>query len=844
MEIWKRFYLFVVLAMCFPMTTYGAELKTVRVAFLPELHGFFEMEENGSYSGYNHDYLMTVVQHTNWNIEYIIIEEGTLSDSVNKAYELLESGALDLFGPFFENNPQLERFATGEKSYSICRYNFYSARNNYALTQNNYFYQEQIKVALANSTPKLNQALFAHMEELDIPLDITAVNERNDSLNLLLQGEVDAIVYADMSISTAYLDYLSTLDYERIYFASTKGNTQVLKDLDEAIGKIEVIQPDIHQKLSDTYFGTRYTGEFLFTEAELSFLSQQNTFTVGLLENSPPYQYQDETGAARGITIEIMEKLENLLGISFELHWFQNPEELYYAMIHEEIDIFATLPHDYNLINHLNVVLTTPYLSSRVYWLRNEQEIANPSYLYHYVSNNIPFFHNDDLTMVVNIEECLQIMDDTGEFSIFCDPYIAEYYLAHLRLNHITTQSVTDVLSEITFGIRQTMDENLVGMLNRGILFLDNYALDEIIYRNTTVPQEYTLTEFFRDYGIPMTLTMFCIFILVITVILRYTYKFRDLSRRDGMTKLYNSGYFHQYAEKKTPHLSAGALILVDIDYFKEVNDTHGHLAGDSIIKIVAEHMKIFAEGKGIFARLGGDEFVILLEGKISQERLEMQAREILNALQTNSANIPTTLSIGGYLFQEGTAYQTLYKQADEILYQVKERGRNSYAFCNHVTMHEAKGLETHCLNYDIFQDKVSHILSSSDEDTHHAMITIQIEGLQDIIKEQGEEFSADYLSVIGKRLKRQVKEYDILGCQGENIFVMLVEFSGNHDTLNQRMASMKKSLENEVASSKMQFAAETTISVALYPEQGKTYSELFENSDVAFTKKNQWKEN
>lgn len=90
--------------------------RTVRVAFLPEMYGFYTIEESGGYSGYNYDYLMNVAQHTNWAYEFVVIEEGTVSASLVKAEEMMLSGDLDLVGPYSATSPNFDDFETGEKT--------------------------------------------------------------------------------------------------------------------------------------------------------------------------------------------------------------------------------------------------------------------------------------------------------------------------------------------------------------------------------------------------------------------------------------------------------------------------------------------------------------------------------------------------------------------------------------------------------------------------------------------------------------------------------------------------------------------------------------------------------
>ncbi len=157
--------------------------------------------------------------------------------------------------------------------------------------------------------------------------------------------------------------------------------------------------------------------------------------------------------------------------------------------------------------------------------------------------------------------------------------------------------------------------------------------------------------------------------------------KLQKISEQESLTKLYNAGYFHKYAENRVKDLEGGCLVLIDIDYFKQVNDTHGHQAGDTVIKDVAKVLEKYFRSNDTIARLGGDEFVILLEKEVAIEFLEARAKSILHDLASNDYAVPVSLSIGGYIFNKPMTYKELYLLADKALYKVKEKGRNGYLF-------------------------------------------------------------------------------------------------------------------------------------------------------------------
>ncbi|RUO38663.1 hypothetical protein CWE13_03175 [Aliidiomarina shirensis] len=129
--------------------------------------------------------------------------------------------------------------------------------------------------------------------------------------------------------------------------------------------------------------------------------------------------------------------------------------------------------------------------------------------------------------------------------------------------------------------------------------------------------------------------------------------------------------------------LRVGVMIL-DLDHFKEVNDTLGHNIGDALLKQVSTRLSELHGGKSMLARLGGDEFAVMLTNVREQEDLESYAGEIIEALDKHfnveGYEIFVTGSIGIALTQTGQEdAETLMRHADTALYRAKERGRNTW---------------------------------------------------------------------------------------------------------------------------------------------------------------------
>lgn len=171
----------------------------------------------------------------------------------------------------------------------------------------------------------------------------------------------------------------------------------------------------------------------------------------------------------------------------------------------------------------------------------------------------------------------------------------------------------------------------------------------------------------------------------------RLLHKLYESSNRDALTGAYNRKHFDERLVSEIAysvrHKTPTGLILFDIDYFKKVNDTHGHAAGDAVLRQVAGIAKSRLRAEDVFARIGGEEFTVLLRGVNLQGcvRLAERLRTSVSAVPAlyEGKNIGVSISLGCSTL-ECTGSQRpedLVRLADERLYKAKTTGRNRTVF-------------------------------------------------------------------------------------------------------------------------------------------------------------------
>ena len=165
--------------------------------------------------------------------------------------------------------------------------------------------------------------------------------------------------------------------------------------------------------------------------------------------------------------------------------------------------------------------------------------------------------------------------------------------------------------------------------------------------------------------------------------------KLQFKAEMDAMTRVYNklatkeriNGFINN-SRKQDKH----ALLIVDMDNFKKINDTFGHLKGDEVLKEGVGHLKNMFRGDDIIGRIGGDEFVVFMSCVTSREDIVNKARSIgkafLKTYVEDGKEITVSASIGISIYPlDGDNYEELLDKSDKALYEVKRNGKNGFCF-------------------------------------------------------------------------------------------------------------------------------------------------------------------
>jgi len=249
----------------------------------------------------------------------------------------------------------------------------------------------------------------------------------------------------------------------------------------------------------------------------------------------------------------------------------------------------------------------------------------------------------------------------------------------------ILSESETDEIELVTETVTNTYFEQAM-MDKYGINILD-IPKDAIIINERT-----TIVSWYRDNTAIANLTILVCFLLLIIIILLAISngKRKILVNKDALTGIPNRLSINRQIKTTTAQNESYGLIMVDLDYFKDINDNLGHLVGDEVLIELANRLDAVAkENDSTAARIGGDEFLIFKKNAQAEncahvcEKLQLVMK---NPIATSQGEVDITLSMGAAAYPEDTDNPAkVLSLADKALYRTKEEGRNGYTLYKNI---------------------------------------------------------------------------------------------------------------------------------------------------------------
>ncbi len=447
------------------------------------------------------------------------------------------------------------------------------------------------------------------------------------------------------------------------------------------------------------------------TEEEKNWIANHREIRIGVNKNWMPVEFINEDGNVGGINADINALVEQRTGINFTYVAFDNWQQMLEALMQQNIDILASATETQARKEH--ILFTDSYwdmpwvvIHSKQRGKRQRLEDFYGSELaivkgYHLVDKIRAEQPNISLRLVDTHEEGLLAVQ-TGAVEGFIENIASASELIRRESLVTLTMSIIEDLNidKNSYAIRKDWPL-LQSIINKGLATISATERKEIYEHWFEINLE---TGLDKNVVLRVSLQVGAIIVIIIVVIVfwnRRLYvevetrkaleeKMKHMAMHDELTGLPNRlllkdriNHGINYHRRQDRLM---AVLFIDLDGFKTVNDTHGHDVGDELLILVAERLSGCIRSSDTVVRFGGDEFVLLLTELHNKNEAAFVAEKVLKLVQQpfelSSGEENIGCSIGIAMFpSDGESETELLKIADTLMYRVKAAGKNHYVF-------------------------------------------------------------------------------------------------------------------------------------------------------------------
>lgn len=671
----------------------GTQEKAVRVGYYI-LDGFQERDDNGNYTGYAYDYYAEIAQYTGWEYEFV---EGSYGDCLN----MLINGEIDIMSGLDVIGDFREKLEFSNHSMGTTQPELYAMADDEELTYDDYEAFDKKRVGVPRESDR-EDVLDEYCESRGISLEKVYAKD-DESLDVMLQkGEID-MVFSGRAQNLSGRKALMYFDAKPAYFVTSKGSP-LMTEMNETMERIMLNSPEFQLDLNEKYLDALTQELPNFTKQEMEYIASAPALKVVYDPSWEPIEYYNEkSGEYDGISADLFALVEKYSGLHFEYIRTENFSEALECVREGKADILTGITRSYSWGKECNVYLTNSYLEAPVALIAQSvdmqdgiRRLALPRD--YYITGQLERqYGKEAITYYDSVEECVKAVSDGRADATYANSYVANSYLNRGEFRKLRLVELSVYAGNISAAVSKQCDPRLLSVINKSLNCVPNSKMDEILLNNMLKKRSMRpLQDFIYENPMDAVLIMFltaCFIMAVLAYIVWLKYrserKIKETSRIDGLTGLYNRMETERLvrarleeAERRNKKL---LILSLDLDNFKQVNDTYGHLEGDVLLQNVA---RTFQENVGaghIVGRMGGDEFLICIPKIHDDEEVVFWAEKMAGAIallsQSKAEWNKISVSIG-LVVADGKAaesFEALYQRVDEALYQAKNAGKNCY---------------------------------------------------------------------------------------------------------------------------------------------------------------------
>lgn len=481
----------------------------------------------------------------------------------------------------------------------------------------------------------------------------------------------------------------------RDFYPIGKVSPELTQRLVKQLSYSGMIEPN--QKINHIFFENivdKIPSDFSLTKSEKEYLNSKHILKMCIDPFWYPIEFMKD-GKISGITSDLKRYFEEKIQINIDVVPTNNWNESLDFIKDKKCDIISSISPSYDRISYLNftkpiltlpIVVTTqkdkPFLRD-ISLLKNEKiAILKGHFIAEYIKDYFPYLK---IVEVASMNEGLYLVEQGGVYGYIDNALVLSSTIQKEFSNSLKIGFRFDILDELSIGTRN--DEPILNdIFSRLVDDLDETKKQEFLNNWTIITEQvgwFSLKEII--FLVIFTTTIFGGLIFYQRKLKILNKKLKKLYLTDKLTGLYNRFKIDKELSSQKDNIDRNesyscGLILIDIDYFKRINDTLGHLVGDCILKDISMLLKNNLRKTDIIGRWGGEEFLIILP--FTSKDIAKKVAENLRVLIEEhnfsyNMNRKITISIGVTEFSKSKSVEDTLLLVDNLLYKAKENGRN-----------------------------------------------------------------------------------------------------------------------------------------------------------------------
>lgn len=546
----------------------------------------------------------------------------------------------------------------------------------------------------------------------------------DEAINASIRGEISGFVTSSMmtklrleqnNIEHRFHQVLDVNYESNVYSLLSPESKSLITDINngfESISKETFIDIESRWvKDPEARYFSSMKSEFRLDSREKNWVAEHPEMNVAIVQDWKPYEFLNNEGEVAGISRDMFEIAEKLTGQKYNFVVFPTWEELYQNFVNGKIDIVANITASeqrkafanftsaywrtpWSVITHKsvdNVSTINKFYGKRIaiiqgYQIIKEIHDEHPQVIIHVVKD---FDEAHELLKAGIIDGILDLMSVSAQ-------YIQDHSLYQFKI-HVLEDMGSD---NAHIGIKKDLVIQ-ARILEKVVNSLSEADIEAILkkWHKVDLVSGIKSEVYFRNITIVIGLGA-----LILAIVLMWNRKLKNeillreqaekklkhLASHDVLTGLPNrallSDRLKHAIEIHSRNHKQLALLFLDLDGFKQINDTYGHDVGDELLIQVANRLTKICRSSDTVARFGGDEFVLLVtnlaDTQLAANISEKIIADLCEPFELSEATVTIGCSIGiGCFPVSGHNINRLIKSADDAMYKVKANGKNSYAF-------------------------------------------------------------------------------------------------------------------------------------------------------------------